>query len=155
MFIFRKYLYICMIFCGLSYQPTFANESKAQSTSEIQNAFELWKNGQGSVFDLLSEHVKWTVAGYSPVSGTYKTKQEFIDQAVKPINSFFAKPLKPTVNHIIAQGNNVVVLWDGVAQAKDGRLYKNNYAWHFVMENKKAIEVTAYLDTFALMKLMD
>lgn len=75
-----------------------------------------------------------------------KTKQEFIDQAVKPINSFFTKPLKPIVNHIIAQGNNVVVLWDGVTQAKDGRLYKNNYAWHFVMENKKAIEVNAYLD---------
>lgn len=150
-----------MLFCGLSYQYAFANESNLQRTNEMQNtliiqhAFDSWKNGEGSVFDLLAENVKWTVAGYSPVSGTYKTKHEFLEQAVKPIHSFLVTPLIPTVNHIITQGNNVVVLWDGVAQAKDGHLYKNNYAWHFVMENRKAIEVTAYLDTFTLTKLMD
>ena len=43
-------------------------------------------------------------------------------------------------------GDRVIILWDGRATAKDGKPYRNSYAWFFKMKGGKAVEVTAFLD---------
>lgn len=131
------------------------NTPEAANTLLVQQAFTAWQDGRGSVFDLLAEDVIWTVAGSSPVSGTYTTQQEFLEEAVRPIENRLSTAIVPEVKYIIAQGNQVVVIWDGSAQAENGNSYRNSYAWHMVFEAGEITEVTAFLDTWALNQLME
>ena len=76
-------------------------------------------------------------------------------EAAFPINAKSAPPLPPEVKHIVGQGDQVVVLWNGTATAKDGSRYENSYAWHMKMENGQITRVQAFLDTWRLVKLME
>lgn len=107
------------------------------------------------MFDLLSDDARWTVAGFSPVSKVYESKHALVEQAVKPIHAQLAGSITPVVRHIVAQGNQVVVTWDGKATAKDGTAYDNSYAWHLTIDDGKITEVLAFLDTWTLAKLME
>ena len=60
--------------------------------------------------------------------------------------SSLATPIKPLVNNIWAEGDTVVVHWDGEATAADGKPYRNSYVWVFRMKNRRATEVIAFLD---------
>lgn len=121
----------------------------------VAQAFEDWKNGRGNLFDLLADDAEWTVAGNSPVSGIYLNRQTFLDDAVRPIIARLATPITPEVQHIIAQGEHVVVTWNGTATAVDGSPYTNQYAWHLQMEEGRITRVVAFLDTWALQQLME
>lgn len=121
----------------------------------IAESFEKWTKGEGSMFDLLSDDARWTVAGVSPISTAYDSKHALVEQAVKPIHAQLSGSITPTVRHIVAQGNQVVVIWDGTATAKDGTAYNNSYAWHLTMTDGKVTEVLAFLDTWNLAKLME
>lgn len=113
----------------------------------ITQAFEKWASGKEGFFqEVLSPDVIWTIKGSSPAAGTYKSRDTFIEQAVAPFSARISKPLKPTVNNIWADGNDVVVYWDGVAVATDGVAYNNSYVWIFRMKNLRATEVIAFLD---------
>ena len=65
-----------LIAAALLSAPALATD--AASTMEQQNAartraaFDAWRAGTGTVFDLLDPQAVWTVAGHSPVSGTYQ-----------------------------------------------------------------------------------
>lgn len=128
---------------------------EAINTALVQQAFIAWKKGQGGVFDLLADGAIWTVAGSSPVSGIYATRQEFLEDAVRPIHARLSTAIKPEIKKIISQDNHLVVFWDGSAQTQDGSRYVNSYAWYMIFDGGKIIQVTAFLDTWALNKLME
>ena len=130
---------------------TLAQDSAAQ----VRAAFEAWRTGQGNVFDLLADDVVCTVAGDSPVSGTYRSKQAFLDQAVAPITARLATPIVPRIERIVADGHHVVVLWQGAATTRDGGAYRNHYAWHLELADGRIVRATAFLDTWALTRLLD
>lgn len=137
--------------------PASASQDATQAaanTALVRQAFDNWKQGTGSLFDLLADDAVWVVAGVSPVSGTYETREDFLERAVRPITGRLATPITPEVRQIIAQGEHVVVLWDGTATAKTGDPYLNSYAWHLVMADGAVIRVTAFLDTWNLNELM-
>lgn len=135
--------------------PASAGEAAHANAARVREAFAAWREGRGSVFDLLHEQVEWTVAGTAPVSGVHRSKQAFMDEAVRPISARLSTPIVPTLRHVLAQDDAVVVLWDGVATARDGSTYRNHYAWHMVFEDGRVTRVTAFLDTWALARLMD
>ena len=120
----------------------------------VRGAFAAWAAGTGSVFDLLHEDVVWTVAGTSPVSGTYASRQDFLDRAAQPITARLATPIVPELRDLVVQGDTVVALFDGTATARDGSAYRNTYAWHMVLEGGRIVRVTAFLDTWALEQLL-
>ena len=134
-----------------------ANAQSVEKTNSalIRQAFDDWENGRGSVFNLLAEDAEWTVAGVSPVSAVYPSRQALVQEAVEPIHAQLSTAITPEVKHIIAQGNNVVVLWDGTATARNGAPYNNSYAWHLEMEDGAITRVMAFLDTWALVELME
>lgn len=132
-----------------------ANEDTQTNTALIQKAFDDWRAGQGGIFELLADDAVWVVAGNSPVSGTYRTREAFMMEAVKPITDKLATPITPSVRQIVAQGSHVVAIWDGEATAKDGSRYENSYAWHMQLENGRITRVTAFLDTWRLVELMN
>src|SRR5690606_40889207 len=121
----------------------------------IRNAFDAWRAGTGSVFDLLADDAQWTVAGDRPVSGVYTSKQDFLDRAVAPILARLATPIVPEVQHVVAQDDAVVVVWRGTARANDGSAYTNQYAWHMELERGRIVHVIAFLDSWTLDALME
>lgn len=128
---------------------------EATNTALVQQAFSDWQVGNGSVFDLLADDAVWTVAGSSPVSGVYRARRELLENAVLPIHARLSTAITPEVKQVVAQGNQLVVFWEGSAQVQDGTRYVNSYAWHMVFDAGKITQVTAFLDTWVLNKLME
>lgn len=115
----------------------------------IQTSFDNWKRGAGSVFDLLASDAKWTIDGRSAVSGTYHSRRDFMDRVVVPFNARLSTPLVPTVRGVYADGDTVIVLWDGAAMARDGKSYENTYSWYLKMRDGKIVSATALYDSIA------
>lgn len=95
---------------------------------------------------MLADDVWWTIAGSAPSAQTFNGRQAFLTGAFDPIAESFAGPIKPTIRELVADGNAVVVRWDGVAPMKDWQTYRNSYAWFFTMRDGKVFEATAFLD---------
>jgi len=115
----------------------------------VQTAFDNWRRRAGTVFDLLSSDAKWTIVGLSAASGTYHSRRDFMDQVVVPFNARLSTPLVPTVRAIYADGDTVIVLWDGAAIARDGKSYENTYSWYLKMRDGKIISAIALYDSIA------
>ena len=146
---------IAFLLASLLSCSALADDVTEENAALIQSAFNDWRAGQGGIFQLLADDAVWVVAGSSPYSGTYPTREAFMEDAVKPITDKLATPIVPTVRQIVAQGPYVVVHWDGQATAKDGSRYENSYSWHMQLENGRITRVTAFLDTWRLVELMN
>jgi ketosteroid isomerase-like protein len=48
---------------------------------------------------------------------------------------------------VYADGDMVIVLWDGAAMARDGKAYENTYSWYLQMREGKIIGATAFFDS--------
>ena len=92
-------------------------DTEAGNLKKVTDAFEAWRNGTGSPFQLLREDASWTIVGNSVASKEYKGRKAFIDEVIAPFNSRMAKPLVPTVRGIYADGDTVVVLFDAEGTA--------------------------------------
>jgi ketosteroid isomerase-like protein len=113
----------------------------------IRAAFEAWAAGGRTFFeDVLAPDVRWTILGSGPIARTYVGRDNFVREASAPLTIRLAGPIKPTVRHLLAEGDLVVVRWDGSAVARDGKPYNNNFVWIFRMKDGKATEVEAFLD---------
>ncbi len=122
--------------------------STAENKKLIQDAFTAWARGDGNAFfNLLAADVRWTVIGSTAVSRTYPSRDAFVEGAVKPLTAKLAGPIVPTVRDIIAEGDKVVLQWEGRSSAKNGSIYHQTYCWVMRMADGKVREGTAYLDT--------
>jgi uncharacterized protein len=125
-----------------------AEESiQARNKEAVQAGFDAWRDGTGSVFDLLAADATWTIVGNSPVSRTYTSRQEFLDVVITPFNARLSSRLVPTVRGVYADGDMVVVLFDAHATARDGKPYQNTYSWYMQMREGKVMNVVAFFDT--------
>jgi len=129
-------------------------DESEQNKKLIQHAFNGWENGTYNFFDLLDEDVVWTVAGRSPVSGTYVGKRDFMDRAVTPIHAKLSTKITPSLISVTAIKDQVWITWTGSAVANDGSVYENHYAWLVTIREKKIVQATAFLDTYELAELM-
>ena len=113
----------------------------------VRDAFDKWRAGQGSPFDLLLPEAEWTIVGSSPLSKTYRSKQQFMNEVITPFNARVRSPLVPTVRGLYADGDTVVICFDGATTALDGLPYRNTYTWYFTMKDGKVVKATAFFDT--------
>jgi ketosteroid isomerase-like protein len=113
----------------------------------VVEAFDRWAAGGNTFFsDVLVPEVVWTIKGSGPSAGVYRGLDSFVEQAVRPFVSRLSTPIKPVSKQVWAEGDHVIVQWEGAGVARDGQPYRNSYAWIFHMRDGKAFEVTAYLD---------
>ncbi|MBB5712958.1 nuclear transport factor 2 family protein [Sphingomonas xinjiangensis] len=123
---------------------------EASNRTLIADAFGRWSAGTGDVFSLLADDVVWHITGFDPaVAQTYHSRQALLDAAASPLRARLSKPLKPTVRRIWADGDEVLVHWDGSAPFKDGSQYRNTYLWIMTVRNRRIVAVTAFLDNAA------
>ena len=113
----------------------------------VRESFEAWANGTGGPFDLLADDALWTIEGRSIAAKTYSGRKAFIREVVKPLNARLSSRLKPRVRSICADGDIVVIFFDGEATARDGKPYKNTYFWQFEMQDGKVVKASAMYDS--------
>ncbi|BBP58337.1 nuclear transport factor 2 family protein [Pseudomonas sp. St316] len=115
------------LYWALSASPVWALDTVTQDANvhRVHQAFTNWQQGKGTAFDLLAPNPVWTVTGSSPVSSVYNSKEDLLEQAVRPITARLATAVSPTVQSIIAEDDVVVVLWSGKATALDRKPYDN------------------------------
>ena len=50
---------------------------------------------------------------------------------------------------------STVVMWRGSAVTTTGSPYHNDYAWYLELQGGRIVRATAYLDTWALARLLE
>jgi ketosteroid isomerase-like protein len=123
------------------------SDVEARNKQIVTEAFDRWAAGGTTFFsDVLMPDVIWTIKGSSPSAGVYRGLEAFVEQAVRPFISRLSSPVRPVSKQVWADGDHVIINWDGAGVARDGQAYTNSYVWIFHMQNGKAVEVTAFLD---------
>jgi ketosteroid isomerase-like protein len=132
-------------------------EATAQQTEAnrrtIREAFAAWADGTRPITDVFAPDMVWRIEGHSAASRLYESKQHFIDEVLAPFGARFAtssQPFRPiSVRGVYADGDTVVVLWDGRGVANDGVPYENSYAWFMKMDGGKVVDGTAFYDSIS------
>lgn len=127
----------------------------ATNKQTVQDAFAAWAEGDGNAFfRLLADDVRWTVIGTTEISGSFTSRQEFLDKAAGKIVAVLARPLVPTLVSLLADGDLVSIQWEAESQTKSGLPYRQTYSWVVRFEQGRIIEGTAYLDTELLTSVL-
>jgi ketosteroid isomerase-like protein len=112
----------------------------------VRRAFDQWAAGEKSFFDLLADDVRWTIAGSGRSARTYRGREAFLSEAFAPVAERFAAPIQPVLAGLHADGNVVVLHWNGKAALRDGQTYRNSYVWILELRDGKIVKGTAFLD---------
>jgi uncharacterized protein len=119
----------------------------------VRRAFEAWQQGTRAITDVFAPEMVWRIEGHSVASRQYDSKQQFIDEVLAPFGARFASssdPFRPVrVQSVFADGDTVIVLWDGRGTANDGRVYENSYAWFLRMRDGRVVDGTAFYDSIS------
>lgn len=128
---------------------------ESQNKATVTAAFERWRAG-GNVFtDLLAPDVVWTIHGSGTVAGTYRSLKDFTERGSGPLVSRLTGPVVPQVRHIFADGDIVIVRFDGTATTTSGTPYRNKFVWIFRMTDGVVVEAEAFLDLVAYQQVVD
>ncbi|WP_216637309.1 nuclear transport factor 2 family protein [Tateyamaria omphalii] len=151
---------IVLFFGGaLAMTPTASLAQTPATTAEneriITEAFETWQQGTYVFGDILSDNIVWTIHGTGPVAGVYTDFDAFIEEASRPVTSRLTAPLLPEVHHIWADGDQVIVRWDGSAPTTGGGIYENQFLWIMTMQDGLVTHAEAFLDLRAYDALVD
>ena len=118
----------------------------------IRAAFEAWQEGTTPIADVFAPEMVWRIEGHSVASREYASKQEFVDEVLAPFGARFeaGERFRPVrIRSIHADGDAVIVLWDGRGLANDGRPYENTYAWFMRMRDGQVVDGTAFYDSIS------
>jgi ketosteroid isomerase-like protein len=130
-----------------------SQELEKRNKEIIQQGFDRWAKGRSSFYDLLAEDAHWTITGTSPVSKTYTSRKQFIDEVIQPLSARLSRQIVPSVRALYADGDTVIALWEGKSVARDGRPYDNTYSWHLTMKDDHIVEAVAFFDGILLADL--
>jgi ketosteroid isomerase-like protein len=122
----------------------------------VGDAFRAWRDGTGAIADVFAPDMVWRIEGRSLVAKEYGDKQQFIDEVLAPFAARFpeAEPFRPVaIRSIHADGDTVIVRWDGRGVATDGLPYENSYAWFMTLRGGKVVDGTAFFDSIAFDEL--
>jgi len=123
-----------------------ASETDTNRTA-MAAASEAWRAGTGRITDTFAPDMVWRIEGHSLASREYASAQEFIDAVLTPFGARFqdGEPFRPSrIRAVAADGDTVVVLWDGHGVANDGQAYDHSYAWFMQMRDGKVVNGTAF-----------
>ena len=124
----------------------------------VADAFEAWSRGEGHVSSIFADEMTWEIVGRSRAAGTYGSAQEFGDEVLHPFGARFRPdaPFRPvTIRGVYADGDTVIVSWDGEGTTTAGTTYRNTYAWFLTLRDGEVVDGTAFYDSIAFDELWD
>jgi ketosteroid isomerase-like protein len=133
--------------------PAFGMSAEQARTAEqnrqvVTEAFGHFMRGDARpFFSLVADDVRWTVIGSTAISGTFDSKKAFVADATSKLSGRLATPISGTINSVLADGDHVIVQWEGRADMANGGLYDQRYCWVMRLADGKVVETVAYLDT--------
>ena len=68
-------------------------------------------------------------------------------EVIRPFNARMRDHLRPTIRHVYADGDTVVIFFDAVGVAKNGETYSNTYAWFWEMVDGRVVRAHAFFDS--------
>ena len=110
------------------------------------------RQGTGAVTSVFAPGMIWRIEGHSAASQEYGSRQQFIDEVLTPFGARFttSEPFRPvTIRSVFADGNTVIVVWDGRGIATDGQPYENSYVWIMKLNDGQVIDGTAFYDSIS------
>jgi uncharacterized protein len=122
----------------------------------IRRAFAAWRDEGAPITGVFAPEMTWRIEGRSVAAGRYANRQEFIDQVLAPFGARFAEGerFRPVRIHAIyADGDTVIVHWDGHGVANDGTAYDNTYAWFMTVRDGLVVNGIAFFDSIAFDEL--
>jgi uncharacterized protein len=122
----------------------------------IRAAFEAWQAGTAPITEVFASDMVWRIEGHSVASREYGSREEFVDEVLAPFGARFAEgeAFRPVrIRSVAADGESVVVVWDGRGVANDGRPYENSYAWVMRMRDGQVVDGTAFYDSISFNEL--
>jgi uncharacterized protein len=133
------------------------NQSETEDNRRtIREAFEAGQQGARPITAVFALGMTWRIEGQSAASKQYGNRQQFIDEVLGPFGARFVsgEPFRPReVRSIHADGDTVIVLWDGRGVANDGVPYENSYAWFMKMRDGLVVDGTAFYDSISFNEL--
>ena len=102
----------------------------------------------GGIFlDALSDDLVWTATGTSPVSGTFRGKQAYVDGVWRPLDRHLQRWPRADVLRILADGEWATVEFRGVGGlGVNGLDYSLQYCWVLRVVDGRITEVVGYYD---------
>jgi ketosteroid isomerase-like protein len=123
----------------------------------VAKAFDDWATGTGYVSSIFAENMTWEIVGRSAASRKYASAAEFIAEVLQPFGARFSTndPFRPVaIRQVVADGDRVVVLWDGEGTTTVGTTYRNTYAWFMTVDDDgKIADGIAFYDSISFNEL--
>ena len=133
--------------CGDLAMAQTKDDIATRNKAVVQASFDAWRAGTGSPYDLLADDASWTIVGHSVASKTYPSKEAFMSEVIRPFNARMSGGLKPTIRQIYAEGDTVIIFFDASGTARDGKPYRNTYAWFLDLRDGKVVNAFAFFDS--------
>ncbi len=128
--------------------------TRATPAIAIRRAFQVWANGNGSIYDLMDANAEVVIPGSLPNCGSWR-KDAFLREVALPFVARFSKPPVPRLRSLWSSPKGVVVRADAAGTTRDGRPYVNDYVFQFAMLAGRVIKVTEFLDMAAFNVVWD
>ena len=139
--------------------PSTGGSAETDANREVvRHAFEAWQQGRSAITDLFAPEMVWRIEGHSAASREYGSTHQFVDEVLAPFGARFAagEPFRPVrIRSVTADGDTVVVVWDGRGVANDGRPYENSYAWIMRLAGGQVVDGTAFYDSISFNDLWE
>lgn len=133
-----------------------SHDQTERNRRTITAAFRAWSDGAAPITDSFAPEMTWRIEGHSAASRAYANKQEFIDEVLTPFGRRFstADPFRPVnIRGVYADGDTVIVLWDGRGATINDTIYENSYAWIMRIQDDHVIDGTAFYDSISFNEL--
>jgi ketosteroid isomerase-like protein len=134
--------------------PHDLRDETERHRAAISTAFEAWQDDGAPLTDYFAPEMTGPIEGHSAAS--HANKPEFIDEVLDPFGRRFSTsdPFRPlSIARVYADGDSVIVLWDGRGTTVQNTTYENSYAWFMQMCDGKVIDGTAFYDSISFNKL--
>lgn len=114
----------------------------------VQSIMQARSHGDPAPFiAAMADDLVWRIIGSTSWSGEYVGKADVRERLLKPLYAQFTPPTRITPTRILADGDHVVVQCHGDATTISGARYANTYCLVIRMAGGKFQEITEYMDT--------
>ena len=128
----------------------------AITLDQVREIFKRLENGNADeFFTHVSDDVDWTVEGYHPLAGRYRSKADFLGHTFEKLAKVLPQGTQLQVEHALMCGDWAVVELHSLATAKNGLRFDNRYCWVCRFRDGKIVEVRAYLDSALVARLFE